>query len=106
VFNSGLLARSTPADGAKYNYSDAPRSLLEQAPRMAEVCDHVGTSLPAAAIAFPLGHPAVASVCIGARSPEQIEQNVEQYESGVPGGVWAELKLAGLLRAEAPVPGK
>ena len=104
VFNSGLLARSTPPDGAKYNYGDAPQALLERARRMAEVCDRAGTSLPAAAIAFPLGHPAVASVCVGACSPDQIEQNVELYEKAVPAGVWAELKSADLLRVDAPVP--
>jgi D-threo-aldose 1-dehydrogenase len=106
VFNSGLLAHSMPPDGAKYNYGEAPRSLLERARRMADVCDRAGTSLPAAAIAFPLGHPAVASVCVGASSPEQIEQNVELYENGVPDGVWSALKLADLLPADAPVPSR
>ncbi len=103
VFNSGLLARSVPTDDAKYEYGEAPRSLLERARRIADVCDRAGTSLPAAAIAFPLGHPAIASVCVGARSPEQIEQNVQLYRAGVPVEVWAELKLAHLLRSDAPL---
>jgi D-threo-aldose 1-dehydrogenase len=105
VFNSGLLAQSVPVAGARYNYDDVPPELLERAWRMAEVCDRAGTSLPAAAIAFPLGHPAVVSVCVGARSPAQIEQNADLYCSTVGGGVWAELKSVGLLRPDAPVPG-
>ncbi len=104
VFNSGLLARRTPADGAKYNYDDAPEALVLHAQRMAEICERHGTSLPAAALAFPLAHPAVVSVCIGARSPEQVERNVDLYRSGVPASVWAELKEQGLLRPDAPVP--
>ena len=59
VFNSGLLARRTPADGAKYDYGDAPEALVLRARRMAEICERHGTSLPAVALAFPLAHPAV-----------------------------------------------
>jgi D-threo-aldose 1-dehydrogenase len=104
VFNSGLLARRTPADGAKYNYDDAPEALVLRARHMAEICERHGTSLPAAALAFPLAHPAVLSVCVGARSPEQIERNVDLYRSGVPATVWSELQEQGLLRPDAPVP--
>lgn len=104
VFNSGLLSHSRPAAGARFDYVEAPTSILERARRIAEICSRGGASLPAAAIAFPLGHPAVVSACVGARSEEQIQENVEWYRRGVNGAVWAELKSAGLLRADAPVP--
>ena len=104
VFNSGLLSRTTPDVGAKYNYRDVPPPLLERARRIASVCNQFGSSLPSAAIAFPLGHPAVVSVCVGARSPAQIEQNAHLYRVRVDGGLWAELKSEGLLQADAPVP--
>jgi D-threo-aldose 1-dehydrogenase len=106
VFNSGLLSRPTPADDAKYNYLEAPKELLDRARRIAEICERHGTSLPAAALAFPLGHPSVASVCVGARSPEQIVNNVDSYRSGVPNAVWEELKERDLLRPDAPVPNR
>ena len=104
VFNSGLLARRAPADGAKYDYDDAPQALVLRARRMAEICERHGTSLPAVALAFPLAHPAVVSVCVGARSAEQIERNIDLYRSVVPAAVWGELKAQGLLRSDAPVP--
>jgi len=104
VFNSGLLARRRPPDNANYDYDDAPEELVLRARHMAEICERHGTSLPAAALAFPLAHPAVVSVCVGARSPEQIERNVELYRSGVPASVWGELREQGLLRPDAPVP--
>ena len=104
VFNSGLLARRTPADDARYNYADAPHALVLRARRMAEICERHGTSLPAVALAFPLAHRAVVSVCVGARSPEQIDRNIEMYRSGVPATVWDELNEQGLLRPDAPVP--
>jgi len=104
IFNSGLLARRSPADGAKYNYDDAPEALILRARRLAEICERHGTSLPAVALAFPLAHPAVVSVCVGARSSEQIERNIGLYRAGVPATLWEELKEQGLLRADAPVP--
>ena len=74
VFNSGLLARECPPDDAKYDYGEAPRRLVERAQAIARICGQHGTTLPAAALAFPLGHPAVASVCVGARSAAQMAQ--------------------------------
>jgi D-threo-aldose 1-dehydrogenase len=105
VFNSGLLAVEAPATGARYDYGDAPEQLVRRAQRIADVCRRHGTTLPAAAIAFPLGHPAVVSVCVGARSPEQVERNVALYARGVPEALWAELKDEELLRPDAPTPG-
>lgn len=104
VFNSGLLARPVPADGAKYDYAEAPPELVRRARHPAEVCARRGTSLPAAALAFPLAHPAVVSVCVGARSAEQIDRSVELHARAVPPALWAELKAAEALRPDAPVP--
>jgi D-threo-aldose 1-dehydrogenase len=97
VFNSGLLASVEPSRGANYDYGDAPGELVERARRIAAVCAENGTTLPAAAIAFPLTHPAVVSVCVGARSAAQVERNVGLYEAGVPEELWAALRAAGLL---------
>jgi D-threo-aldose 1-dehydrogenase len=102
VFNSGLLANRQPPDTAKYNYQAAPRELLERARSISAICERHGTTLPAAAIAFPLAHPAVVSVCVGARSPVQIELNAARYAEDVPAELWAELKAEGLLREDAP----
>ncbi len=104
VFNSGILARSNPPEQAMYDYTNAPPALLQRARAIAQVCERHGTTLPAAAIAFPLAHPAVVSVCVGARSQEQIKRNAACYRNGVPTELWAELKAAGLLRADAPTP--
>jgi D-threo-aldose 1-dehydrogenase len=105
VFNSGLLAQSKPRPEAKYNYAEAPPELVARAQAIAAVCERHGTSLPAAALAFPLAHPAVVSVCVGARSAAQIDENVANYERPIPSDLWGELKAARLLRDDAPVPG-
>jgi D-threo-aldose 1-dehydrogenase len=104
VFNSGLLARDDPPDDAKYDYGEAPAAVLDRARRIAEVCRRHDVSLPAAAIAFPLAHPAVASVCLGARSPQQIERNADLHRRAIATDVWRDLKVERLLRDDAPTP--
>lgn len=104
IFNSGLLARPRPADDAKYDYGEAPRELVERARAIASICEQHGTTLPAAAIAFPLAHPAIVSVCVGARSPQQIERNADLYRRSVARDLWSHLKAEGLLRHDAPTP--
>ncbi len=104
IFNSGLLAKPHPAEDAKYDYGDASRELVERARTIASVCERHGTTLPAAAIAFPLAHPAVASACVGARSPEQIERDGDLYRQPIAADLWTELKEERLLRDDAPIP--
>jgi D-threo-aldose 1-dehydrogenase len=105
VFNSGLLANDRPAPGARYNYAPAPAALLDRASQIASICGQFGTTLPAAAAQFPLAHPAVASVCLGMRSPEQVRRNVTLFETSIPVELWPALKSEGLLREDAPTPG-
>ena len=104
VFNSGLLARSNPGVDAKYNYREAPSHLVERAQTIAKICVRYGTTLPAAAMSFPLAHPAVVSVCVGARTAAQVERNVALYKQPIAAELWTRLKEEGLLRDDAPVP--
>jgi D-threo-aldose 1-dehydrogenase len=104
VFNSGLLARHNPARNARYNYVNAPPELLQRAARIAAICEQHASTLPAAALAFPLGHPAIVSICAGANSPSQVERNAELRQAGPPAELWAQLKTEGLLRQDAPIP--
>ncbi|WP_346534211.1 aldo/keto reductase [Micromonospora sp. DPT] len=102
VYNSGLLA--DPRPDAHYDYAPADRTVLGRAAAIRAVCDRHGVPLRAAAIQFPLGHPAVASVVIGARDPGQIADNVAMFQWDVPGALWADLKAEGLLAEEVPTP--
>ncbi|MGH3646367.1 MAG: aldo/keto reductase [Micromonosporaceae bacterium] len=97
VFNSGLLAADRPAPGATYNYTAAPAALIARAEWLAGVCEPHGVTLPQAAIAYPLRHPAVRCVVVGARSPAQVRRNAELYAAGVPDALWEELTAEGLL---------
>lgn len=103
VFNSGILATGAVA-GAKYNYQDAPPDILAKVTRIERVCAAHGVALPIAALHFALGHPAVASVVLGAQSPQEVERNVASLARTVPAALWADLKSEHLLDAQAPVP--
>lgn len=98
VFNSGLFARDDVPDTATYNYGQAAPDLLERARLLASVCHEHGTTLPAAAIRFPLRHPAVASVVVGMRSPAEVDRNLAAHAQHVPDELWADLEHRGLLR--------
>src|SRR5947209_4555710 len=102
VYNSGILAN--PGPGAHYDYTPAPPELIERAQRIEAVCSRHGVPLKAAAIQFPLGHPAVACVVIGSRSVAELEENVDMFRHPIPADLWQELKFERLLPEEAPVP--
>jgi D-threo-aldose 1-dehydrogenase len=101
VFNSGILA--DPAAGT-YDYAPAPLGVVERARRIAAVCARWDVPLQAAAVQFPLGHPAVASVLVGCRSQAELEEDARLFETAIPAGLWEELRAEGLLPEEAPVP--
>lgn len=89
VFNSGVLA--APAAGATYDYQPAPGSLLSRARAMEAVCEQFGVPLRAAAARFPLRHPAVASVLIGARSASEITDAIDLRRLEIPEALWEAL---------------
>jgi D-threo-aldose 1-dehydrogenase len=102
AFNSGLLADPNP--GTHYNYLPAPQPLIERARRLQAVCARHGVPLKAAAIQFPIAHPAVAVVLTGVRRAAEISENCDLFDLPVPPDLWQELKADGLLDERAPVP--
>lgn len=103
VFASGILATG-PREGALYAYQPAERAVIDKARKIAAVCERHGVPLAAAALQFPLAHPAVAAVIPGAVHPDMVRQNVAAMRHPIPADLWAELKQEGLLRMDAPVP--
>jgi D-threo-aldose 1-dehydrogenase len=102
VYNSGILA--DPKPGAHYNYQAAPPELIERARRIGAVCARHGVPIKAAAIQFPLGHPAVTCVVVGCRSVAQLDESIAMFELPIPSAMWQELKHEGLLAPETPTP--
>jgi D-threo-aldose 1-dehydrogenase len=99
IFNSGLLSRPRPQPEARFDYGAAPNDVIERATRVAQVCDQFGVDLPTAATAFARRHPAVVSVVVGLRTPEQVDELIERWGRPVPEALWAALTEPGLLDA-------
>ena len=102
-YNSGILA-GTVKPGATHDYVAAPAALIEKAQKIEAVCKRHGVELGAAAMQFPLAHPALCSVIPGALSTAEVEQNVARIGAKIPADLWAELKREKLIEPAAPVP--
>jgi D-threo-aldose 1-dehydrogenase len=101
VFNSGILATGA-VPGAKFEYGAAPPGILERVRRIEEICARRGTSIRRAAMQFPMAHPAVVSIVLGAARPGEVEANVADVEAPIPAALWSDLKAAGLLSEDMP----
>ncbi len=102
-FASGILATGA-VEGALYRYQPAPPEVLRRVADMEAVCRRHGVPLPAAALQFPFGHPAVASVIPGSNAPGQFRQIMQWMRHDIPSDLWAELKTEKLLDRDAPTP--
>lgn len=102
-YNSGILA-SDLQPGTTYFYQEAPAEVLHKARQIKAVCDRHNVPLKAAALQFGLAHPAVAATIPGARSPLEVEDNIEMASHPIPVDLWAELRHEGFLPEHAPVP--
>jgi D-threo-aldose 1-dehydrogenase len=102
VYNSGILA--DPDRTPWFDYAAATAGWLAKARRIRDVCDRHEVPLKAAALQFPLGHPAVASVLVGPRSVAELEESVRLFEYDIPAKLWDELRAEGLLPEAAPLP--
>ena len=97
VYNSGLLSRPRPAPDALYDYQPAPAELVARANRIADACERHDVTLPDAAIAYALRHPAVVSVVLGARGSSQMRSNADRAATAVPDALWHDLEETGLI---------
>jgi D-threo-aldose 1-dehydrogenase len=97
VFNSGLLALPRPRPAVTYDYRTASTALIERAHHLARVCQQFGVDLPTVALAFAARHPAIASVVVGLRSPEEVADAVRRRAQPVPEEIWPALRQQNLI---------
>ena len=98
-YNSGVLAGKTT-----FNYGNIPSDVAARVRSLDAVCRDYGVELRQAALQFVAAHPLVVSVIPGAVSPEEVDGNVAFLQRPTPPGLWSDLKSAGLLHRDAPVP--
>jgi D-threo-aldose 1-dehydrogenase len=102
VMNSGVLA--DPRPGSRFDYAPASPEILARARRLGDVCARHDVPLRAAAMQFPLAHPAVASLVAGVRTAAHLDDYPAMLAHPIPADLWADLRAEGLLAPTAPVP--
>lgn len=100
--NTGILATGA-VEGARYFYQLAPPHIVKRVARIEKVCARHGVPLAAAALQFPLRHPAIASVVVGHERAHEVARNVALMRHPIPADFWDEMKGEGLLPVHAPV---
>jgi D-threo-aldose 1-dehydrogenase len=99
VHNTGILAGRD-----SWNYRPAPPEITARVDAIRAVCDSHAVPLIAAALQFPLAHPAVAAVLPGPRSAQEMEENSKLLRYPIPPSLWGDLRDSKLLHPNAPTP--
>ena len=97
-YNSGILATDNPRR-ATYDYKPAPEHLLRKAAAIRRLCQDHGVDPRAAALQYPLRHPAVAAVIPGVWAVREVEENLALFAADIPDALWSDLAAAGLAEA-------
>ncbi len=95
-YNSGILATG-PVEGAVYDYAPASPAILERTRAIERACLRHAVTLRAAALQFPLSHPAITTVIPGARDVAEVEENRRLMSHPIPDALWLDLRQAGLI---------
>ena len=103
IFNSGILA-SGNSEQARYNYGKVPTEILLKVHEIESICLKYNVSLSTAALQFTASHPAISSLVFGAKSENEVMQNISSFTRHVPYEFWNELKCKNLISSNVPVP--
>ena len=98
-YNSGILA-NVDRRRATYDYKPVDDARWEKAQKIREVCGSHNVDLRAAALQYPLKHPAVATVIPGVWKMEELQTNMELFTTEIPPALWQDLEDAGLVRMD------
>lgn len=99
-YSSGALV-----GGPNFEYAPAPREILDKVARIKAIADRHGIGMKAAGLHFSLANPAVAAVIPGASRPGRIAEDRAALQETVPADFWRDLRQAGLVHPDAPLPG-
>jgi len=106
VFNSGILATGVRNAGAeiRFNYARADRHWIERVAAIEAICADEAVPLRAAALQFPLAHPAIEILLAGAQTIGEWDDTRAMLRHPIGAGFWQRLRAEGLLPPAAPVP--
>ncbi|MBM3536580.1 MAG: aldo/keto reductase [Alphaproteobacteria bacterium] len=103
VFNSGILATGA-RPGATFHYDPAPPEVLERVRAIEALCARYQVPLRAAALQFPLAHPLVHALLLGARHPAELRDCLSMLAVPIPSAFWRDLQRDGHVDRGCPLP--
>src|SRR3984885_811216 len=101
--NAGFISGSPRYNYGKESYK-IPASFIEKRRKLREVAGNHGVDLRTAALQFSAAPDVAATLVVGARSQEQVLEDVTSMHTKIPAGFWAELKSQNLIEQNAPTP--
>jgi D-threo-aldose 1-dehydrogenase len=87
VFNSGVLV-----GGSTFDYDTASSEIVERVEQLRETCARYEVPLAAAAVQYPLRHPAVKTIVVGCRTPAEVEEDLRLSVLDIPEAFWDEIE--------------
>lgn len=100
-FNGGALMGA-----GIWNYAKAPEHVIARVAELEAVCKEFGVPIGAAALQFPLAHPAVCSVLPGPRTPKELDGILDWWNFKIPDELWTALAERKLVAQGTPLPGR
>ena len=98
-YSSGALV-----GGPNFEYAPATPAILSKVQSIKAIADRHDVTMKSAGLQFALSHPAVVAVIPGASRPSRVAEDRAALEAAVPAAFWRELRQAGLVHPEAPLP--
>jgi D-threo-aldose 1-dehydrogenase len=98
-FNGGALMGA-----GLWNYAKAPEHIVARVKQLEAFCDEFGIPIGAAALQFPLAHPAVCNVLPGPKSPQELEGILDWWNVSIPADFWTALAERKLVAPGTPLP--
>jgi D-threo-aldose 1-dehydrogenase len=86
-YGSGILAKG-PDAYARYEYTDAPKEMVERVRAMRDTCLEFDVPLAAAALQFSLKDPRIVSTIVGMSRPERVQQTLDLAAHPITAELW------------------
>ena len=97
-FNTGILRGLN-----KWNFASPADFVTARVENIRHICRLHEVPVEAAALQFPVAHPAISTVLVNTDVTQA--KQIQQWQSlPIPESLWGDLKLGGVLHEEAPVP--
>ncbi|MBH0237910.1 aldo/keto reductase [Methylobrevis albus] len=104
IVSGGPYSSGALVGGPNFEYAPVTPAIREKVDRIGDLTRRHDISVKAAGLQFVLAHPAVAAAIPGASKPQRIEEDRAAFEQEIPAGFWKDLRAAGLIHPDAPLP--